>query len=147
MTDNQKGADMDATTQSTTSHKSNIERFAEMGLIPPVVKQKGPRPAASYRAMRRNHVKAHRQLPAWRSITAAYANQKANIAGRQALANGAREAAAKALAEENVRSTGLRQDVVAASAMLEFYRDVKHPGRAVNRIIRSLESQIRAVGR
>jgi hypothetical protein len=38
---------MDATTQTT---KTSLETFAEMGLIPPVTKQKGPRLAISYRA-------------------------------------------------------------------------------------------------
>ncbi|WP_448043760.1 hypothetical protein [Bradyrhizobium liaoningense] len=125
------------------AQKSNIDVFAEMGLIPPVGLKISPRPASSYRAARRNHVKTHRQLPAWRNVTAAYANQIADIAGRRTMANGAREAAAKALADTVTRDMGLRQDVVAADAMLSFY-DKQKRTRSVNRIIRSLEAQIRA---
>ncbi len=82
---------MDATTNPTPA-KTLPEQLAELGIIPPLTKGKGPRPAASYRAARRNHVKAHRQLSAWRQFTAAHANQVADIAGRQVVSNGAREA-------------------------------------------------------
>lgn len=120
-----------------------IATLAEKGLIPPVAKSSGPRPASSYRAARRNHVKAARGLQAWREYTAVYANQAANIHGRHATANGAREVAAKALVDAAVKFPGLRHDVVVASAQLAYYREQKQT-RPVRRIIRALERQVRA---
>ena len=131
---------MDATSNPTPA-KTLPEQLAELGIIPPIVKGKCPRPGASYRASRRNHVKAHRQLPAWRQFTAAHANQVADIAGRQVVANGAREAASKAIVEANAHTTGLPQNVVALGALVDFYRDQKHT-RPVRRILRELAGQL-----
>lgn len=102
-------------------------------------KTNGPRAATSYRGHVRNTWKAARRLPEWREQAAAIANQNTNLAGRSAQANGAREAAAKAMAGAEM---GLPRDVVVASAMLDFYRKEKH-ARPVNRIIRALERQVR----
>ncbi len=132
---------MDATTNPTPA-KTLPEQLAELGIIPPIAKGKGPRPAASYRAARRNHVKAHRQLPAWRRFTAAHANNVADIAGRQVVANGAREAASKAIVEANAH-TSLPQHVVALGAVVDYYREQKQT-RPVRRILRELGGQIRA---
>jgi hypothetical protein len=68
--------------------------LAEKGLIPPARVKGTPRPASSYRAFRRNHVKAARGLKYWGMVTAGHANQVSGIAARQAVANGAREATA-----------------------------------------------------
>lgn len=103
--------------------------------------KKGPRQADSYRAQRRNSWKAARQLPEWRNQAAAIANYKAGLAERQVVANGAREAAAKASVAVLVR--GERRDVVIADAMLQHYYACKRT-RPVNRIIRQLEKQVRA---
>lgn len=104
--------------------------------------KKGPRKAESYRGHVRNTWKAARRLPEWREKAAAIANQNANLSGRAAQANMAREAATKALIDDNVRQTGLRRDVLATSAMLGFYLGEKRT-RPVNRIIRELEKQVR----
>lgn len=106
------------------------------------VKTKGPRAATSYRGHVRNTWKAARRLPEWREKAAAIANQNANLAGRKAQANGAREAAAKAILANNASHFGLPRRVVVDSAMLEFYRGKKLT-RPVNRIIRDLERQVR----
>lgn len=118
------------------------ESLAELGIIPPLTKGKGPRPASSYRAHRRNHVKAHRQLPAWRQFTAGFANQRAKIAERAVVANGAREAAAKAIVEANAHMAGLPQKVIALAAMGQYYESVERT-RPVQRILRELRAQIR----
>jgi hypothetical protein len=123
--------------------KTDLEQLAFIGFIPPLKKGSGPRPASSYRAARRNLVKSHRALPHWRNITAAHANNEAKIGERAAMANGAREAAAKAIADEAIRETGLRPQTIGAAAMLQFYREQPRT-RPVNRIIRDLERQIRA---
>jgi hypothetical protein len=107
--------------------------------------KKGPRAAETYRGHVRNTWKAARRLPEWREKAAAIANQNANLAGRAAQANAAREAAAAALVQENVRQTGLGRDVLATSAMLAFYRGEKRT-RPVNRIIRELKRQVRSAG-
>lgn len=99
---------------------------------------KGPRAADSYRGHVRNTWKAARRLPKWREKAAAIANQNANLAGREVQANGAREAAAKAIQQE----AGLPRHVVVASAMLKFYRAEKYT-RPVARIVRDLERQVR----
>ncbi len=107
--------------------------------------KKGPRAAETYRGHVRNAWKAARRLPEWREKAAAIANQNANLAGREAQANAAREAAATALLRENVQQTGLRRDVLATSATLAFYYREKRT-RPVNRIIRELERQVRSAG-
>jgi hypothetical protein len=101
-----------------------------------------PRPAASYRAARRNSVKAARMLPHWRLVVAEDANKSANLYGRAVTANGAREAAAKALVGNRAGIPAL----VTADAMLTFYRGEKQT-RVVRRIIRDLEVQVRSAGR
>jgi hypothetical protein len=104
------------------------------------------RPASTYRAALRNEIKAKRQLPIWRATAAAKANERANLAGRAAIANGAREVAAKAIRDANIREPGKRHDTISASAMLGFYRTVTKVKctRAMGRIIRELERQVRA---
>lgn len=124
--------------------KSLPEQLAELGIIPPLTKSKGPRPAASYRAARRNHVKAHRQLPAWRQFTAHFANQRADIQARSVVAIGAREAAAKAVVDENALIKGLPQHVIALGAMVDYYHNIDKQTRPVRRILRDLGAQIRA---
>lgn len=102
------------------------------------------RPAHTYRAALRNELRAKGQLSIWRKsgASAAAANARANLPARRALANAAREAAAKALA--SVEDRGLRLDTIAAVAMLGVYRAVPKRTRAVSRIIRQLESAVRS---
>lgn len=105
---------------------------------PVPVRTKGvPRHRNDYRARRRNVAKAAGMLPQWRESVAHAANMSANIVGRANQANGAREAAAKAL----VGNRAGRADIVVAEAMLIFYRGEKQT-RVVRRIIRDLEKQI-----
>lgn len=105
------------------------------------VKTTGPRAATSYRGHVRNTWKAARRLPEWRERVATIANQNANLSGREAQANSAREAAAKALHVHGAEA-GLPRHVVVASAMLSFYRKEKQT-RPMARIIRDLERQVR----
>jgi hypothetical protein len=70
------------------------------------------------------------------------ANEKANLAGRQVQANGAREAGSRALIEAQSNPRGLPGHIVHASVVLEFYRAEKRT-RVVNRIIAGLEKQVR----
>lgn len=109
--------------------------------VAPSAAKKGPRPRSAYRAAVRNTWKAARRLPEFRAKSWRLANARADLAGRAAIANGAREAAAKALA--NVMQSGLRAETAIASAMLDFYNGVKRT-RPVSRIIRNLEQQLRA---
>jgi hypothetical protein len=102
----------------------------------------GPRKRTDYRAVRRNAAKAARKLPEWRASVADAANQVANLAARQSQANGAREAAAKALVDAT-HTSGTPRHVLAASAMLHFYRGEKQT-RAVSRIVKELERQVRS---
>jgi hypothetical protein len=101
-----------------------------------------PRPRTDYRAVRRNAAKAARKLPEWRESVSDAANERAGLAARQNQANGAREAAAKALVDAT-HTSGTPRHVLAASAMLAFYRTEKQT-RAVSRIVRELERQVRA---
>jgi hypothetical protein len=103
----------------------------------------GPRKLETYRAGRRNRAKAKRMLPVWRNFVAVDANAKAKLPWRAEIANGAREAAAGALADRNVRGTGLRTHTVIAVAMLAYYETVQRT-RPVSRIIGSLKDQVRA---
>lgn len=128
-----------------TNEQERLQVLAEKGFIPPVSKGEGPRKAATYRAARRNHVKSHGMLPMWRQFTAAHANERAGLKARAVVANGAREAASKALVDSMLRDTGARRDVIVATAMLDHYRQQKRT-RPVNRIIRELERQIRQAG-
>lgn len=106
-----------------------------------LVPAKGPRPRTDYRAVRRNAAKTARMLLEWRETVAEAANIKANIHIRADQANGAREAAAKALAIDNVMHMGLRRDVMVAFAMLKFYRAERRT-RSITRIIRGLEKHV-----
>lgn len=103
---------------------------------------KNPRARSTYRAARRNAAKAARKLPEWREAIAHEANVRANLHGRYNQANGAREAAAKAL----IGNRAGRPDIVAAEAMLAFYRGERRT-RTINRIIRDLEVQVRSAER
>lgn len=104
--------------------------------------KKGPRAADSYRGARRNSWKAARRLPEWRQHAHEIANWKAELAERAVVANGAREAAAKAMVNEATQTAGVRRDVVIASAMLDYYCTCQRT-RPVSRIIRGLEKQVR----
>lgn len=98
------------------------------------------RDAETYRGARRNAARAERGFPQWRMTVAFGANKQAGLNARVAVANGAREAASKAL---TAGVKGLPAYVVTAQAMLDFYRGEKRT-RPVNRIIRDLERQVRA---
>jgi hypothetical protein len=106
---------------------------------------KAPRASETYRGARRNGARALRKLPEWRAsaVMAIAANDRANLQARRHQANAAREAASKALIQNSVKQLGLRHEIVAASALLQFYRGEKRT-RPVNRIIRELERQVRA---
>lgn len=105
---------------------------------------KTPRVAASYRGARRNAARAAGGLSEWRRtcIAAVSANEKAYLPARQVQANDAREAFSKGVIEAQANPKGLPGSVVGLSAMLDFYRSEKRT-RPVNRIIRSLQGQLR----
>jgi len=108
----------------------------------PTRDKKQPRKAGDYRADRRNAAKGARLLPLWRNFIAGAANVKAKIVQREALANGAREAAAAAIV---ANTAGGLAHVVASVAMLEYYRAERSSwGRAVGRITAGLERDVRA---
>lgn len=104
------------------------------------------RAASTYRGARRNHARANHLFADWRGMNAIVANGNADLQARQVVANGAREAAAKALTDANVLFKGLSRNVVVASALLAYYRGIKRT-RPVNRIIRDLEKQVRSTAR
>lgn len=106
---------------------------------------KGPRSASTYRGARRNAARAERLLPRWRAESpyAIAANNRAKIGIRAQLADLARKAAAKALVGN---SAGI-PSVVTAESYLAFYRKIENPTRAVSRIIRELQSDLRKVAR
>lgn len=97
--------------------------------------------ATASKGARRNAAKKAGKLAIWRDNIAVIANHRANLDGRRAQANGAREAAAKAI------SSGVfgLPHLLAAAAMLRFY-SLEKSTRAISRIKRDLQVQVQVRG-
>lgn len=101
------------------------------------------RDASTYRGARRNSyvspAAGHGRFFGWNAWREA--NKKANLYERIQMTNSAREAAAKAL----VNNQAMRPDIVAGKALLHFYLTEVKRTRSISRIIRELQERVRAV--